>query len=89
MARQISLIPVSQAELNSSAYRVAELLEEMDEAEANFDEAKKSHKEHMGKLRTEIREHRTTIRRAKDEQDEGLMSAQVDVLFRQAEETRE
>jgi len=89
MDRQMQLIPISQAELNTSAYRMAKLLEAVDIAVCAFEEAKKAHKEHLGALRTEITEMRSIIRRAELEQEEGLMSAQVDVLFRQADEQHE
>ena len=64
MDRQLSLIPGSQGELNESSFRLAHLMQEQDDAEDRFDEAKKAHKEHLVKLRMEMRVMRATIRRA-------------------------
>jgi hypothetical protein len=89
MMRQISLIPVSQAELNASAFHLAMLLQQVEEEESNWKEAKEAHQDTMAVLKKGIAEQRDVIRRAKQEAEEGLTKRQVEALLNQAKEEGE
>lgn len=88
MAGQLSLIPISQAELNGAAFRLAQLLQQIDDEDDAWDEAKEQHKNTMGALKEAVGEQRATIRRAQLEHEEGLAKEQVDALLNQVDEQR-
>ena len=86
--RQIPLIPVSPHEFTQAAYRLAQLLTQVDEEEESWKEAREAHKETMAVLKKAIGKQRETIHRAQWEAEEGLMKGQIDALLNQEEEQR-
>ena len=88
MLSQLSLIPVSQGELNAAAYRLAQLLQQIDDEEESWKEAREAHKDTMAVYKKAIGEQRATIRRAQLEREDGLMKEQVDALLNTEEEQR-
>ena len=88
MPGQIPLIPISPHEFTQAAYRLAQLLQQVDDEEESWKEAREAHKDTMAVYKKAIGEQRATIRRAQIEAEDGLMKAQVDAVFNQAEEQR-
>lgn len=86
---QMTLIPVSDSELTRSAYRLAQLYTQVEEAKATWLEATEAHKEEMAVYHKAIAAEVATIRRAEQEHKEGVTEAQIDVLFAQTRETQE
>lgn len=86
---QAQLFPVSEHEFTRAAYDLALLLQQLEDEDANWDEAKKEHKETVAVLKKGITEKRMLIRRAQLEHEEGLAAAQVDMLMNEATERRE
>lgn len=89
MSQQIPLIPVSQGEFTNAAYRLAQLLQQADDEDESWKEAREAHKETMAVYKKAIGEQRATIRRAQLEREEGIMKDQVDALLNSEEEQRE
>ena len=89
MAIQIPLIPVSEREFTKASYDLAMLLQQEEDADANWEEAKKEHKETKAVLKKGISEKRMIIRRAQLEHEEGVTAAQVNALMDEATERGE
>jgi hypothetical protein len=88
MSIQIPLIPVSASEFTQAAYRLAQLLQQVEDEEASWLEAREGHKGTMAVYKKAIGEQRATIRRAQLEREDGLMQEQVDALLNHEEERR-
>jgi hypothetical protein len=86
MSTQIPLIPVSDHESTQASYRLVQLLQQVDDEEESWKEARESHKDTMAVYKKAIGEQRATIRRAQLEREEGLMKNQVDALLNSEEE---
>ena len=74
MTSQLCLIPVSPAEFRQAAYELALMLQQKADAEEDHKEAQKAHKETMAVLNKGIAERVKVLRRAQQEQDDGLLS---------------
>jgi len=88
MASQIPLIRVSDRECRLAGYELAKLMEQDDEEDAAWEEARKAHKETKAMLRKAMHEKRELIRRHEREAHEGLMQEQIDALLNHEEEQR-
>jgi hypothetical protein len=86
MPNQLSLIPVSPKEFTAAAYDLALLLQQLDEEDAAWQEAKEAHKETVAALRKAVAEKRQVVRRHQLETEEGLTQRQVDALLHEATE---
>jgi hypothetical protein len=86
MPEQYHLIPVSPQEFTQAAYDLAMLLQQIDEEDSAWEEAKKAHKETLAALRQGVAEKRQLIRRAQLEHEEGITARQVNALLDEATE---
>ena len=89
MAMQMPLIPISEKDCTEAAYRLVQLLSQMDEEEELWKDAKQAHKDTVVTYKKAIDQERATIRRAQLERAEGVTAAQMKVLFAQTKERQE
>jgi hypothetical protein len=85
--RQIDLIPVSPHEFTGAAVELSKLLQQVDDEEAAWDDAKTEHRETIATLKQGIANTRRVIERWCQEQQD-VVNQQVNALLSEADEER-